>query len=266
MDYKARCIWVVGASSGIGRALAHHLANEGNFVIASARRREALDELALGAKGRIKPLTLDVTCDAEALTQARQRMIEVTDYLDAIIYCAGVCEYEDSLSLDFEKYQRAMDVNMLGAVKMLHIGLPLLKRSSITPQVALVGSLSSVVGFPRAEAYGASKAALEYFAWSLKADCANLPVDIRLIRPGFVETPMTAQNDFAMPWAMTPEQAAKAIVKGLRGKSFVVDFPWRLSALLGLFKRCPFIWFRFFAPKMTRHQAKHWSYDQKFLR
>lgn len=258
MAIHNRCIWLIGATSGIGKALALELARQNNFVIASGRNAQALDQLAVAAQGKIKPLAFDVTASGAELGVASQALGAITDYLDCVIYCAGICEYENELAFDPVMYERVFAVNFHGAVKTMHIAMPLLRRASDRPQVALVGSLSSVVGFPRAEAYGASKAALDYFAQALRADCANVALDVRLIRPGFVQTPLTEANDFAMPGLMTAEDAAARIIRGLKGKSFIIDFPHRLALTLGIFKTLPSLWFRWVAPKITRHTAKTW--------
>jgi NADP-dependent 3-hydroxy acid dehydrogenase YdfG len=246
-----RCIWITGASSGLGQALAQELATAGNFVIASARSQTALSELALRHPGKIKPFPLDVSNNLD-LKKAAQQLREITDYVDMVICAAGICEYEDNLDFDPSLYERTFDVNFLGVVRVLNIALPLLKKAQTRPQFVAISSLSTCVGFPRAEAYGSSKAALNYFMQSLRADLSNIALDFSLVRPGFIATDLVKQNDFAMPFMMTPEVASKRIIDAVAKRKFFVDFPRRLSWPLRLWGTCFSLWCKWVAPKLTR--------------
>ena len=253
-------IWVTGASSGIGQALVRRLVDSNNFVIVSSRSRDALLELQKLAPNRIRVLDCDVGNDAD-MERAGQALAGLTDQLDLVIACAGVCEYDDDLQLDPASYRRVFNANFFGVVNTLRQALPLLSRRKAPPQrpiFAAVGSLSSTVGFPRAEAYGASKAALGYFLDSVRADTSRVPLRVVHIRPGFIATPLTEENDFSMPFLMTPEQAAERILSGLESGASVIDFPRRLSwplRFLGCFRS---LWFRVFAPRITRiHHLRH---------
>lgn len=246
-----RCIWVTGASSGLGLALVQQLAEAGNYVIASARSQSALAALALQYPGKVKAFPLDVSNQLN-IEKAAQQLGEFTDYLDMVICAAGICEYEDNLRFDPDMYQRVMDVNFLGVVRVFNLALPLLKRAQQRPHFVAISSLSTCVGFPRAEAYGSSKAALNYFMRSLRADTIKLPLDLTLVRPGFIATDLVQNNDFAMPFLMTPEQASARVIKGINSGKFLVDFPRRLSWPLS-FAGCFFnAWCKWFAPKLTR--------------
>jgi NAD(P)-dependent dehydrogenase (short-subunit alcohol dehydrogenase family) len=246
-----RCIWIIGASSGLGRELAIQLAKAGNFVIASARSQNALAELASLHPGRIKPLRLDVSAQLDEQA-ASAELLEITDYLDMVICAAGICEYEDNLSFDPANYQRQLDVNFLGVVRVFRLALPLLKRAQNRPHFVAISSLSTCVGMPRAEAYGSSKAALNYFMQSLRADFAQLPLDFSLVRPGFVVTPLTAHNDFPMPFIQTAEAASAHIIKRLAKRQFAIDFPHRLSWPLRLANLFFNSWCHRVASRMTR--------------
>lgn len=245
-------VWVIGASSGIGLALVDALVADGNFVICSARRKEKLCELAARYNQKVKPITLDVT-DNQAFERAMGEVAAQTDYIDCVIYCAGICEYEDDFGFEPDSYARTFETNMLGAVRALHYAKPLLEKSDRGPRFVAIGSLSSVVPFPRAEAYGASKAALEYFIKACHVDRNASKVAVSLVRPGFVATPLTANNDFAMPFMQTPEQAAAATLAGIKRGKLVIDFPRRLAwslRCLNFFEGC---WLRWVAPKLSRH-------------
>ena len=247
---RDKTIWVTGASSGIGRALALRLAEQHNFVIASSRGREGLAELQRTSPQRIRILECDVGDDA-GMAAAGARLAEMTDHLDMVIACAGTCEYDDDLKLDIASYRRVFDANFFGVVNTLRQALPLLANSR-APVFAATGSLSSVVGMPRAEAYGASKAALGYFLDAVRADCSHLRLRIVHIRPGFIDTPLTKRNDFSMPFLLTAEQAAERVERGLARGQHIIDFPRRLSwplRFLGFFR---FLWFRYCAPRITR--------------
>jgi short-subunit dehydrogenase len=246
-----RCIWVTGASSGLGKALAEQLAEAGNYVIVSARSQTPLSELALKHPGKIKSLPLDLSHNIN-LPEAAEKLKGITDYLDMVICAAGMCEYEDELKFDPGTYERNLDINFLGVVRALNLALPLLKQSQHRAHFVAISSLSTCVGFPRAEAYGASKAALNYFMQSLKADTVKLPLDLTLIRPGFIATDLVKNNDFPMPFLMTPEQASAHVIKAIGSRKFLVDFPHRLSWPLrtaGLFFSA---WCKWVAPKITR--------------
>lgn len=249
-----RCIWITGASSGLGKALAEQLAESGNFVIVSARSRTALTTLAQQYPGKIKPLPLDISRNLD-LKAASIQLREITDYLDMIICAAGICEYEDNLNFNPDMYERTFDVNFLGVVRTLNIALPLLKKAQIRPQFAVISSLSTCVGFPRAEAYGSSKAALNYFMQSLRSDLSRIALDLNLVRPGFIATNLSKQNDFAMPFMMTPEVAAERIIKELGKRKFLIDFPVRLAWPLRIGGLLFSAWCKWIAPKLTRiHQ------------
>lgn len=243
-------IWITGASSGIGAALVHMLTGEGHFVIISGRNRDALLELQKPAPKLVKVLPCDVGDDA-SMAEAGALLRGITDQLDLVIACAGTCEYDDDLSLDIASYRRVFDSNFFGVVNTLRVALPLLNNVRAPVFVAL-GSLSSVVGFPRAEAYGASKAALQYFMDALRADTSNVALRSVLVRPGFIDTPLTRENDFEMPFLMAPDEAARRILSGIRRGRSVIDFPRRMSWPLRLLGFLRPVWFAVCAPRMTR--------------
>lgn len=258
-EFVGRCIWITGASSGLGKALSRALCEMGNFVIVSGRNKEALQKLTVGASGRMCAFPIDLAEGDESLIHYAAKLNSITDYVDVVICCAGVCEYEDGLSFEPSMYRRVMDVNFLGVVKTLHLALPMLKRSVHPPQIVLVGSLSSIVPFPRAEAYGASKAAVEYFAGALRADVSRTPLKVSLVRPGFIKTKMIEKNNFDMPFMVDVEQAAQTIIKGVQKQKAVIDFPRRLSWPLRIFSVFSDVWCRWVAPKISRVNHDAWK-------
>ena len=246
-------VWVTGAGSGLGRAVVQRLVEKGNFVIVSGRRREPLTKLSFDYGNQVKVVVCDVA-DPFSLSQAQKEILEITDYLDCVIACAGICEYEDNVALSIDMYRSAMEVNFLGAVSTLSIAKPLLVQSERQAVFVAVGSLVSQIPFPRAEAYGASKAALEYWIKSLHTDLHTASWRVCLVRPGFVKTPMTEQNDFDMPFLQTPEQGAEAIIEGVESGRLIVDFPRRFSWVLRFFSAIEGAWLRWITPKMSRAQ------------
>jgi NAD(P)-dependent dehydrogenase (short-subunit alcohol dehydrogenase family) len=246
-DDHAKVIWVTGASSGLGRCLALQLANAGATVIASARNQRALDELA-AEQQNIRPLRCDIAdpADCEGLAE---RMAEITSHLDQAILNAGTCEYLDFPDPDWDAVRRVMEVNFFGTVNCVRIALPLLRRSRDgRAHLVVVASQVTAAPFPRAEAYGASKAALQYFFDSLRIDLAGERIDVSVVNPGFVDTPLTRRNDFAMPFLMKAERAAELIINRLKARPRRYGFPIRLSLLLGVSRLFPGLWQRLVSP------------------
>ncbi len=249
MAICGKTIWLTGATSGIGRALALALANRGNHVIASGRNEVALRQLSEDCHGAISPLQLDVT-DASSIEYAGSKLSVITDSLDMVIANAGDCEYMDPAHFDSDMIKRIMAVNFFGAVSTVEMALPLLRQAS-RPQIVVVSSLSTLVAFGGAEAYGASKAALEYFARSLAIDLAPAKIAVSIVRPGFVATPLTDKNHFAMPFMLSAEQASDRILKGIDKRKAMIEFPRRLSWPLRLLAGFPALWYRLIAPRLA---------------
>lgn len=248
-------IWITGGGSGIGAALALQLSAMGNTVVISGRNVERLDKTVATSAGNIKALTCDVS-DETQISSTRNTLKEMLGLLDVVVVCAGHCEYVEDADLDVGLFRRVFEVNVFGAVNTVQTALPLLDTSNSVngnrPQVVTIGSLSQVLGLPRAEAYGASKAALDYFSRSLKVDLASKGIDVSIIHPGFVATPMTDKNDFAMPFLMTVEQAANRIVNAIEKRRSNYSFPKRLLWPLWLGSKFPFLWYRYIAPRLSR--------------
>jgi NAD(P)-dependent dehydrogenase (short-subunit alcohol dehydrogenase family) len=249
MAISGKTIWLTGATSGIGRALALALAKMGNHVIASGRNEVALRQLSEDCHGAISPMQLDVT-DASSIEYAGSRLSVITDSLDMVIANARDCEYLDPSHFDSAMIKRIMAVNFFGAVSTVELALPLLRKAS-RPQIVVVSSLSTLVAFGGAEAYGASKAALEYFARSLAIDLVPAKIAVSIVRPGFVATPLADKNHFAMPFMLSPEQASDRIIKGIDKRKAMIEFPRRLSWPLKLLAGLPALWYRLIAPRLS---------------
>ncbi len=228
-------IWLTGATSGIGRALALRLLDDGHRVALSARSEPALAELADGYANALL-LPLDVS-DREAVARAGERLAEVFDGLDLALLNAGTCEYLEASDFDVDLVERVFAPNFHGALYCIDTALPLLRRARAEggrPLLAATSSAAAYLPLPRAEAYGASKAALSHFLESLRLDLHDEGIDVSLIHPGFVKTPLTDRNDFAMPLRIEADQAAEAILKGLARRRLDIHFPRRFTLLLKL--------------------------------
>lgn len=236
VNSNSEIIWLVGASSGIGEALVRALNKHRSTIFISARNEEALNEIAHVANATVEVLPLDVT-DAASVNLAAEQIRQRVGRLDQVIVNAGTCEYIDSDVIDMNAVKRVMDTNFWGALNIINAALPLLKASFETnpnkpPQLAVMSSSVTYQALPRAGAYGASKAALRYFVESLKLDLQHEGIDIRVISPGFVKTPLTDKNDFEMPFIVDADKAAERIVTGLKSNQFDIHFPARFTRML----------------------------------
>ncbi len=232
-------IWLVGASSGIGQALAKKFAQNGNYVIVTARSEDALGKLKNEHPSHIEVISGDIT-KPDSLSEIERRLEQSSDSIDLVLLCAGTCEYDDGPKVDVAMYRRVFELNFFGAAECIRMALPMLKRAKGT--VVGISSLACVVPFPRAEAYGASKAAFEYMLQSLAVDLKRFDVSVTIARPGFVKTPLTQRNDFDMPYLMNPEDAADAIIRGIAAKKRMFAFPWQLSWPINFFSFFKSLW------------------------
>jgi short-subunit dehydrogenase len=259
-DWSGKTVWLTGASSGIGRALALELVKLDCIVIISGRRKEILQEIAKQAPQHLIPLAMDVTA-SDRRSQVQAELADRVESIDIAIFSAGVVEYENHLDFDIEQYRRVFEANFFGLVNSVAIALPLLRKSrenlrksNDKPYIVGLTSLSMLVGFPRAEMYGSSKAAADYFLKSLRTDLSPEEFDVSIVRPGFVKTPMTSVNDFPMPFLMTAEEAAARILAAMNKRKLLIEFPLRLTWLLKLFSRFPSLWHTSIATRMSRQQ------------
>lgn len=231
--------WVTGASSGIGRATAMRLANEGWTVWASARRAEQLDEMA-AQNANIRPLVGDVT-DPVAMTNAVK---EITSHspLALAILNAGAYHPMRAQTFSAETARGTFDVNLNGVVNSLEpVMAHMIARGD--GHIAITASVAGYRGLPRAAAYSASKAALIAMAEALAFDLIDLNVRISVINPGFVKSEATAQNTHRMPFLLETDDAAKRIVEGLKAPGFEIAFPRRFAVLLRTIGALPNRWY-----------------------
>lgn len=233
--------WCTGAGKGIGRSVAMRLARDGVTLAASSRTLEDLESLAREARssaGRIAPYPLDVT-DQEAVAAAVGAIERDLGPLDLAILNAGTHTPISAANFDAAVFRKLMDTNFMGTVHALAAVLPrFIERRA--GHVAVVASVAGYRGLPSASAYGASKAALINMCEALKPDLDRYGVQITLINPGFVKTPLTDRNEFKMPFLMEVEDAAARIVDGLKKGRFEVTFPKRFTWGMKLARCLPY--------------------------
>lgn len=235
-QWQGRRVWLVGASSGIGAALAQRLAASGARLALSGRHAEALH--ALEIPGALV-LAADATCP-ESLAHAHHDLLAAWGGLDLTVYLAGDYVPMRADGFDAERARRVIDVNFGGALNLAGTLLPGLAHGA---GIAFVASVAGYRALPKALAYGPGKAALIHFAECLHLDLAPRGIGVWVINPGFVATRLTAVNDFSMPALQTPEQAAQAILDGFARGRFEIHFPKRFSRLMKLFALLPYRWY-----------------------
>lgn len=228
-------IWILGASSGIGLALAKAYAKNGNNVTISARNGDTLEEIA-AQSDHICPLALDVM-EPDAFQKAMEHF--ETNLPDLVIYSAATYIPGGLDVLNHKDAAHHMSVNYLAAIALLDAITPHFRNRGYG-HLALIASLSGYCGLPNAALYGPTKAALINLCETLKPDYDALGLKLTVINPGFVKTPMTDKNDFSMPFLLTPEQAAEKIINGLETNKFEITFPWPLATALNLLRKLPY--------------------------
>ncbi len=235
-DWQGKRVWLLGASSGIGAALARALRRRGAQVAISARSEEKLVAVA-----GYTPMVI-LPCDAAEETSLRaawDRLMLVWGGVDVAIYVAGDYLPMRAWELDTAKARRMIEVNFTGAVSFATCVVPQL-LSQGAGQIGFVSSVAGYRGLPKSLIYGPTKAALINFAEALYIDLADKGIGVRVINPGFVATPLTAQNDFAMPAILSPEAAAEATITGFAGVAFEIHYPKRFTRVMKLLAHLPY--------------------------
>ena len=234
--------WITGASSGIGLALVqHYIKTEPQAVIvASSRSQDKLEE-AFSTYQNVFILPVDITTET-AVDHAAAIIEQQFGYISHLFLNAGNCEYIDELPLDTALIKRIIDVNLMGSIHCINSSLRLLEKSPSRAQIIGIGSQVIFAPFARAEAYGASKAAFDYLLQSLRIDLLAKQIDVTLIYPGFIKTPLTDKNDFPMPFLLSSDKAARHIAYATKKRKRQYSFPKRLRTLLFLSRLLPKHW------------------------
>ncbi|MGH1329747.1 MAG: SDR family NAD(P)-dependent oxidoreductase [Paracoccaceae bacterium] len=230
----AETIWIIGASQGIGAALAQTWAAQGARLILSARSSAPLETLAAALGPEHIALSLDVT-KRESLDSAAAKIAQIGP-IDRVINLAALYDPGKVTDLDPIKAAQIITANLTGSFHIAQIAPSLLRAGG---QLALCGSVAGYIGLPQGQIYSATKAGVINLAESLRAEWAPR-YDVRLISPGFVDTRLTQQNDFKMPALVPPQRAADAIIKGLNSRRFEIHFPRRLTLSLKALRALPY--------------------------
>jgi len=236
-DWQGRRVWLVGASTGIGAALATALAVRGARVALSARSRERLDGVAALCGSEAVVVPMDVTRPQD-FERVRDTLVGLWGGIDLVVLNAGTYRPLRAWELSPDLIRDTLEINLLGTMAGAAAVIPQLQQQA-GGAVALVGSVAGYGGLPKAAVYGPSKAALINFAETLYMDLAPKGLGVFLINPGFVATPLTAQNDFHMPALISAEEAAQRILDGFARGDFEVHFPRRFTWWLKLLQCLP---------------------------
>jgi short-subunit dehydrogenase len=234
-------IWLTGASSGIGRAVAIQLASRGAICALTARNEEALQRLRVqieSKNGRALALPGDVT-DAARMNDIAGELESRLGGIDVLIANAGTHVFTKPEQFNADEYLDLMTLNYGGMLRCIEAVLPaMLKRKS--GHIVGVSSLAGFRGIPRAAAYGASKAAIINFLESLRFHLNLSNIHVTIVTPGFVRTPLTDKNDFQMPFLTEPDQAARIICSGIEREKDLIAFPFPFSTAMRLMRILPY--------------------------
>lgn len=228
-NQPTKTILITGATSGIGLALFNQYSDQGHRVIACGRDSK---KLALLSNRAFKTCLFDLN-NADDIKQQLQSI----DDIDIVIFNAGDCRYIDDVKhFDGQLFTDIISTNLSSLGWLLQYTVPKIKKGG---QLVFVSSSATILPFPRSEAYGASKAGMDYLANSLRLDLLKDNIDVTLVHPGFVKTPLTDKNDFNMPFLITSDEAASRIISGVAKRKKYLHFPKRLTLLLKLFSLLP---------------------------
>jgi short-subunit dehydrogenase len=242
-DWRGKRVWLVGASSGIGLACAQALQAAGAHVVISARELGALSEWARQSESegkRLELYPLDVTDSLQVKYVTRQ--VASQGAIDMLLYCAGHYRAQRATDFDLPDMLRHQEVNYNGLLRVLGEALPLMLQQGFG-HISLVSSVAGWRGLPNGLAYGPTKAALTHLAETLYIDLQDQGIGVSVVNPGFVATPLTAQNQFTMPALISPEEAAREMLKGWGKGQFDIHFPKRFTLFLKLLRILPYRWY-----------------------
>ena len=241
MNWTGKRYWLVGASEGLGRALAEQMSRAGAELILSARSQQRLEDLAATLPGPTKVVPLDIA-DDESVSQAGKLLGQV----DGVVFLAGVYWPMSAKHWDGQQALTMADVNFTGAFRVLNQVMPqFLERDA--GHIVITGSLSGFRGLPRAIGYGASKAGVMHLAENLYSDLRDTGIRVQVSNPGFIKTRLTDKNEFQMPFIMTPEKAADFMFRHMERGGFKQSFPTLFSLLFRFSQFWPdWFYYRFF--------------------
>ena len=249
MSENQKKIWITGASSGIGKAVAEKFASEGWMVAASARRQEILNKMA--ENQNIFAYPLDVT-QKENVTKIFNNIIEDFKNVDICLFCSGTYDPKLEQEINIEQNKFVMETNYFGVLNCIKAVETYFKNKK-SGQISIVSSVAAYRGLPNSSGYGPSKAALTNLTESIYFDFKKHNVKISLVSPGFIKTPLTDKNEFPMPFIRSPEFAADKIFQGLTKKNiFEVHFPLGLTLTLKFLRILPYKLYLFLIDKFVK--------------
>jgi short-subunit dehydrogenase len=234
MNWNGKVVLLTGASSGIGEGLAFELAKRGAILGLVARREDMLHELARRCEangGTARVFALDVT-DADAIQNAADKLRAEFGHIDILIANAGIGgNNSETRELQPDAVKRVVDINLLGAANSVYAVLPqMLERGS--GHLVAISSLAGFRGLPRSAAYSASKAGMTAFLESVRLDVQNRGVDVTIIHPGFIKTPLTSGRENKMPFIMELNDAIPLFIRAIEKKKKFAAFPWQLATIV----------------------------------
>ena len=249
MSENQKKIWITGASSGIGKAVAEKFAYEGWKVAVSARRKEILDNMAQDLN--IKSFPLDVT-KRDQIENVFKNILNDFGELDLCLFSSGTYEPKDEQSIDPDKIKNVININFLGVIDCVKTVEEYFKKKK-SGHISIVSSIAGYRGLPNSSGYGPSKAALTNFSESIYFDFKKFGVRVSIVSPGFIKTPLTDKNEFPMPFLKTPQYAAEKIFNGLiKSNAFEIHFPKGLTLILKLLRILPYKLYLFLVDKLVK--------------
>lgn len=223
-DWSGKLYWVVGASEGLGRAVARKISAAGAEVIVSARNAERLEELVDALPGRASAVSMDIADDDSVAKAA-----EAVGDIDGLVVLAGVYWPMSAREWDAGKASLTADINFTGTLRVLGRAVPRMVAKD-AGHIVITGSLAGFRGVPGAVGYGASKAAVMSLAETMRYDLKGTGVEVQLVNPGYVRTRLTDKNEISMPMIMEPEDAAQRFFEAMNSRRFQTSYPWALAS------------------------------------
>ena len=232
-SHQGKHIWIIGASSGIGEALARELAEQGAHIILSARSEDKLMAIneSLGGSHTVLPVNAG---DAQSMSKA----VRTLEKLDSVIFMAALYAPHSKKTKDINFIHDMITVNLGGAYNTTNAALPIFEKQG-HGQIALCGSVAGYRGLPYGQPYCSTKAAIISYAESLKIELEDKNIDVKIVNPGFVKTPLTDKNDFPMPMMIEAPAAAKTLAQGLQSRKFEIHFPKKFTYIMKVIETLP---------------------------
>ena len=247
-----KVIWITGASTGIGKAIAIKFSKNGWNVAISARRLELLEEISKQNQN-VFSFPLDVT-NKDNCHKVFSEIKNKLGKIDLCVFSTGTWDPKKEKEIDVEQIENVMKVNFFGTLNCIK-SVEEYYRKKGSGHISIVSSIAGYRGLPNSTGYGPSKSALNNLAESLYFDFKRYGIRVSLISPGFIKTPMTDKNDFKMPFLKTTEYAAEKIFVGLtKTNQFEIHFPIQLTLILKFLKILPHSWYLNLIGKLTKYQ------------